>query len=252
MKTKPMIQPVPREPNDYRLLLDRLHKAPFDEAGAAYVHQALIEGEILTHIDAQAMLQLAVIARQHGLIDQALAVYERIHERFPECEDGWQQHIEILLLLDDRRTMVQIQGRATQYVSQQTRKIWQKMCNAESSADTEQVDTDIIAPFQQLRREEEQVNLFMRLFQGREDAFARQWVNRKEEKQGYVPVRRPMQSADIRDHLAGHRTYGSLMKLHTGRLQSAADKRIYLSRLQRINSKKYLITTNAQPVVFSH
>lgn len=38
--------------------------------------------------------------------------------------------------------------------------------------------------------------------------FARQWVSRKEEKQGYVPVRRPLQTVDVRDHLAGHRTYG--------------------------------------------
>ncbi|MBW1982936.1 MAG: DNA primase [Deltaproteobacteria bacterium] len=48
----------------------------------------------------------------------------------------------------------------------------------------------------------------MDLFSGREDCFARQWANRAEGKQGYVPVRRPMEEHDVEEHLSGKKTYG--------------------------------------------
>jgi len=195
------------EANDYRLLLNRLHNASLDGTGTAFVRQALVEGKILADVDAQAMLQLAILARQHGLIDQTLAVYERIHHRFPECEDGWLQHLELLELLDDRKGVVRVLALTAKHVSPEMGRSWQDRFCSESSAVDVQTDGDIIAPFQQLRKEEQQVNLFLEIFRGREDAFARQWVNRGEEKQGYVPVRRPLQPGDVREHLAGHRTY---------------------------------------------
>ncbi|MBW2072982.1 MAG: hypothetical protein JRI89_17270, partial [Deltaproteobacteria bacterium] len=52
------------------------------------------------------------------------------------------------------------------------------------------------------------IGLFMDLFSGREDCFARQWANRAEGKQGYVPVRRPMEEHDVEEHLSGKKTYG--------------------------------------------
>lgn len=214
-------QPVTADSGNYRLLLDRLHKVSLDERGARFVRRALTGQGLIAAVDADDLLELAMIARQHGLIEQAIAMYEQLHERFPECEAGWRLHLELLLLLGDRRAMVQVQARAARHVPQDVLQSWSTTVDEDGDISAGETDTDIIAPFQQLRREDEQIRLFMRIFRGREDAFARQWVNRREEKQGYVPVRRPMQASDVGEHLAGHRTYGIYLldqesRVHTG------------------------------------
>lgn len=63
-------------------------------------------------------------------------------------------------------------------------------------------------PFSELRRREEAIARYLRLFQGRQDCFARQWADRSKGAQGYVPVRRPLEDRDVLDHLQGRRTYG--------------------------------------------
>ena len=55
---------------------------------------------------------------------------------------------------------------------------------------------------------EEATELYLRLFSGREDCFARQWVDKREGKQGYVPVRRPMEKRDVEEHLKARKTLG--------------------------------------------
>ncbi len=207
MNTQRAEQTVQETSGDYRLLLNRLDRAPLDATGTAFVQQALAEANFLEQIDVESMLQTAVIAQQHGLLDLTVAVYERVHERFPDNENGWQHHFELLGLLGDRPKMVQIRARALAHISQEAVNSWGALQTGDHSPGG-QTESDITTPFQELRREEDQINLFMRIFKGREDAFARQWVNRKEEKQGYVPVRHPLLPADIKDHLAGYRTYG--------------------------------------------
>ncbi len=196
------------EGEDYRLLLDRLRKAPLDAEGTAFVENAVRESGLLSRIDAEPMLQVALVLQQHGLIEQALAVYARLNNRFPDCRDGWRQHLELLHLLGDRAALVRVRAQAVAHVGSDTVRSWDQDARWLPAGEEEPEGRDITAPFELLRREEEQVGLFMRIFRGREDAFARQWVNRGEEKHGYVPVRRPMQPSDVRDHLDGHRTYG--------------------------------------------
>jgi hypothetical protein len=43
---------------------------------------------------------------------------------------------------------------------------------------------------------------FIDIFGGREDVYARQWINRKG-KMGYSPINRPITEVDVREHLAG-------------------------------------------------
>ncbi len=206
MQTVTVNRHQPGQAGEYRLLLDRLEKAPLDESGTGLVRQALADASLLAAVDAADLLRLALVARQHGLIDRAREIYGSLHARFPACAEAWQQHIELLRLLDDRPALVRISAGAEAHVPEDVRRQWQDAAGAEAASDMDQ--DDILAPFENLRREDEQVALFLRLFRGREDAFARQWVNRGEGRQGYVPVRRPMQPADVRDHLSGRRTYG--------------------------------------------
>ena len=219
---KQMTSPQPdRNVGDYRLLLNRLHKAPLDESGAVFVGQALTRAHLLDYLDTDSMLQVAIIAQQHGLIEQSLAVYERLNVKFPECAEGWQQHLEVLSLLGKRKKMLQVRARGAGHFTTEQIKNWPGGQSPGDSGDNTQTTTDVTAPFQELRREEEQIRLFMDLFKGREDAFARQWVNPQEEKQGYVPVRHSLQFSDIKDHLEGRRTYGIYLldhesMVHTG------------------------------------
>ena len=113
MNTNAATRTISSESSDYRLLLDRLQKASLDENGKAFVRQSLNEQKLLAHIDAPAMLQVAVIAQQHGLIDQGLAVFEQLNTRFPDFTEGWKQHLELLDLLGDRRAMVRGAGQGS-------------------------------------------------------------------------------------------------------------------------------------------
>ena len=222
----------------YRLLLDRLRTAPLDEEGATFVRRALAEPRLLAGIEAEEMLELAVIAQQHGLLEQALDIYERLHDRFPACADGWQQHLQLLHLLGNRRKSAQVRARALAHVSPDLLP-GPGSEELDATPSPSGADTDITAPFLQLRREEEQVRLFMRIFRGREDAFARQWVDRREEKQGYVPVRRPLQPADVREHLAGHRTYGIYLLDHDSNVRIGVIDMDLVSRYRdRATAKK--------------
>jgi hypothetical protein len=67
---------------------------------------------------------------------------------------------------------------------------------------------DLGGPFVQMHREDAAVKLYMEIFRGRPDVFARQWYDEETDTQGYVPVRRPMLASDVQDHLRGNRTYG--------------------------------------------
>jgi hypothetical protein len=232
------IQKVSQNSGEYRLLLNRLHKATLDEAGTTFVRQALAEKQLLAQIDAAAMLQVAIIAQQHGLIAQGLAVYEQLNTRFPDCAEGWQQHLEILNLLGDRQAMVRIRARARRHFSEEQMKNWPGFLPPGESGVQAQADTDVTAPFVKLRTEEAQVRLFMDIFRGREDAFARQWVDRKEEKQGYVPVRHSLQPADIRNHLDGRRTYGIYLLDHNSMVHTGVIDMDLVRGLRNVNKAK--------------
>ncbi len=214
-------RPVQEGAEDYRLFLDRLQRAPLDAEGAAFVRKSLDGSGLLSRLDSRALLQVALVAQQHGLIEHALQVYERINTRFPDCAEGWRQHLEILRLLDDRKALVSVRARAVAHVDPGIVQSWDREGAGEDEPATALEGIGVTAPFEELRRQEEQVSLFMRFFRGREDAFARQWVNRDEKRQGYVPVRRPLQPTDVRDHLDGRRTYGIYLldhrsMVHTG------------------------------------
>ncbi len=64
------------------------------------------------------------------------------------------------------------------------------------------------APFEQMLRKQELLEYFLTLFSGREDVFARQWADKKENKSGYVPVRHPLTLGEVDEHVQGHKTYG--------------------------------------------
>ncbi|MDD3619858.1 MAG: CRISPR-associated primase-polymerase type A1 [Desulfobulbaceae bacterium] len=208
---------------DFRLLLTRLEQAPFDETGRQFVEKVLSRNDLLPHFDDGQVLRLAILSQQHGFIQQSLEIYAWLNLHRPECRDGWRSHCQTLGLLGDRQGLVRLRALAAPHVPAAELESW--FNPGAAPFEHEEVPADgfasIAAPFAELQKEESDIRLFMHLFRGRDDAFARQWVNREEDRCGYVPVRRPLMAGDIRDHLAGRKTYGIYLldgnsMVHTG------------------------------------
>lgn len=77
-----------------------------------------------------------------------------------------------------------------------------------ADADPDDDIASAAAPFVARRKREALLQGFLERFSGRADAFARQWADKAEGKQGYVPVRRALTHVDLEMHLSGNRTYG--------------------------------------------
>jgi len=191
---------------DFTLLYNRLRQAPLNEEGTAFVRRALTGSMQWEKLAADQLVSLALTAQQHGLTTQAIHVLEWLNENHPQCESGWKLHFETLALLGLNEKAVRLKARAARYVPDERSSSW-GMILPESHTTSLRED-GVGEPFFALRRNEENIKLFMKLFRGREDAFARQWADRDRDRKGYVPVRRPMSPQDVEDHLSGRRTYG--------------------------------------------
>ncbi len=181
--------------------LERLISAGPD----APLPQALLRKESLwKSLPPELALRWATLAQVAGLFDLSLEVLRWVNTTRPEVDEAWRRRLELLRALGKEEEAASV-----------GRECPSAVCGDGSdrpagagSGSSAVPGAAIEEPFEAMRREEEQLARYGRLFQGREDCFARQWVDRKAGSQGYVPVRRPLELADIRDHVRGTRTYG--------------------------------------------
>ncbi|MBW2660226.1 MAG: DNA primase [Deltaproteobacteria bacterium] len=192
---------------DYSLLLDRIKKSPFDDKGMAFIRQCAADNQVGEQLAEKDLYSLIVITQQHGLIDQSLALLNWMNENRPAFKSAWKLHLETLQMLGRGEEFVRLRARAGVHFNSDTLASWLTP-EQEVAGAVEGQRNSVEEPFLAMRRDEENISLFMRLFRGRDDAFARQWSDRDREKQGYVPVRHSLMPADISDHLAGRKTYG--------------------------------------------
>ncbi len=192
---------------DYSLLLDRIKKSPFDENGTAFIKQCVSDNQVKEQLAEEDLYFLVVTAQQHGLIDQSIILLNWLNENRTAFKPAWMLHFETLQMLGRGEGVVRLRAMAAVHFSSDVLASWPTAGHAITES-VEGSESSVEEPFFAMRRDEENITLFMQLFRGRDDAFARQWSDRNREKQGYVPVRHPMMPTDIRDHLAGHKTYG--------------------------------------------
>ncbi len=194
---------------DYSLLLDRIGKAAFDEAGRSFVEKTLSIEIFWQSCTEDEILGLAVIAQQHGLFDRSAAILSWLHREHPQCVEGWRAHLELLETLGKKPEAVQILAQARRYIPAGEIEQWGGISPLQPAIPPDGENNDrILEPFVKLRQQEDELRVFMQLFRGREEAFARQWADQEEGKQGYVPVQRPLLAEDVREHIQGKRTYG--------------------------------------------
>jgi len=195
--------------NDF--LLARLRRLVPGGGNAAEAEKLLVQAEFMDGFEPLELLEMARIALQHGLIDQGIAILTRLNTTHPTFEEGWREHARVLEMLARREDLLSLRFRAEAHMERgRVAAIFDRAVapivknEAENDGSTEAE----FLPFLDYRRRASNLERYMELFQGREDCFARQWVDRSKEASGYVPVRRPFTSADLEDHLSGKKTYG--------------------------------------------
>ncbi len=192
---------------DPGLLLHQLENAAFDRDGNDKVAAILADPAFPASLSLDEALLCARLAQMHGLLGPALDIFEQLHKSHPLDLRSWQEHATALALLGRRDALVALRARAAGVLA--AASLEQAFADLQNSPE-DKADEDVAFadPFEMLHREEERLTWYMKIFSGRADVFARQWRDNKTGGQGYVPVRRSLQRADVRDHISGRKTYG--------------------------------------------
>lgn len=192
---------------DYQLLVERVRQLVLsgddpDKAGRILGKKAVWGG-----LSPEQCLEWSRLAQICGDHDLASDILNTLHRTRPEYADAWKEHVALLVMLQKKEQLVALKALAGQ-VAPESLPVFSASGADVLPSDVDAQENDIDSPFVHLKHEQELIDLYARLFRGRQECFARQWANTKEKTSGYVPVRRPMTEKDIRDHLRGTKTYG--------------------------------------------
>jgi len=193
---------------DFSLLLNRLERAVLHNDTAATPMETLNNKAIWQRLDPDQKIKWASLAQIAGQMDTAIEVYGELVKTVPEFQQGWVEYLELLSILDRRKDLAALLARARQFLHQDIIRDWEKKILSWRVEKPDNGFSDTSAPFERMIWKREIMEHFMALFSGREDVFARQWADKKENKGGYLPVRHPMTLEDVDEHIQGRKTYG--------------------------------------------
>ncbi len=206
---------------DFSLLISKLENAIIVGRNDSACRKALSRADVWMRLDMKQQLKWTRLCRIAGVVDTALKVLEHINKENREFAEAWIERIDLLALLDRREDLSQCLASCRDIIGAQK---YQELLNQNvlptGAAQDDDLDSSI-SPFEVLRRRQNSIMRYLELFSGREDCFARQWVDKKEGKQGYVPVRRPIETHDIEEHLSGQKTFGIYLLKSDATVQTA-------------------------------
>jgi hypothetical protein len=195
-------------PLDFTLLLSRMEGDIVKGSNEVAWRKILVRQDIWKRADVDKQRKWARVAQMAGDMETALRVFAHINHERRDLNEAWIERLELLLVLDRREEIAKVVAEAREHLGEKTCSAWLKLCGGPGSRASEAILSDVSSPFETLRRRQAAILHYLGLFSGREDCFARQWADKKEGKQGYVPVRRPMEPEDVEEHLSGRKTYG--------------------------------------------
>lgn len=177
---------------DWDLLLRRIKAFMLDPAHADKAHNLIERESVWKRLSPEKAVEWARLASAMGKHEVALRVLEWVLYHHPSFVPAWEAKTALLESLivkapSDSNSPLQVSHHTDQ--------------------SEEQTDS-ISESFAQVRLSERRIATFLRIFRGRDDCFARQWVDKKKGEQGYVPVHRPITAEDVLNHLSGRATYG--------------------------------------------
>ena len=222
MSMKLLMQKKERDPSpNFTLLMNRLEAQIVEGGNMDKCHEILERKDAWSRLEIPKQLKWARLAQMAGKVDTALCILSHINQESPSVKEPWRDRLELLYLLGRRDEMIGVLAASRNYFDGGIEGPWK---DNGIPADQQYSDRDMdaaAAPFEELRTRRNAVGQFLDLFSGREDCFARQWSNKQEGTQGYVPVRRSMNEDDVEDHLNGRKTYGIYIVRSDGRVNTS-------------------------------
>lgn len=202
------------------LLLQRLEEAILSGQGSRKIARTIERPQLWRRLSPEDRLRWAELAQMVGNIDTALTVLESVHQDAPDHQPAWDRHLELLAILGRQKDLAALTARAKPHMGSLQSKDW---LSTERGPVVGETDVEAsLAPFRQRAQRMASLKQYLSLFAGRQDCFARQWVDRGAGRQGYVPVRHQLRPADLEDHLRGLKTYGIYLLQKDGRIRTAA------------------------------
>jgi hypothetical protein len=192
---------------DFSLILSRLEKNILEEKNMPEVIRILKKPDVWEKASSGDMLKRAKLLQMAGEAETALSVLAHLNRSSPGLLDAWRERIELLQILEKNKELAGVLALCESHVGREAIKDWTPPFSMGDSAGADPLK-QAAKPFEKMREREELIRRYLTLFAGRQDCFARQWADKKQNRQGYIPVRRPMQPADVEDHLSGKKTCG--------------------------------------------
>ncbi|WP_291321994.1 CRISPR-associated primase-polymerase type A1 [Desulfonatronospira sp.] len=202
-QNKPSHLAVDSRHPDFGLITRRLRELALKGEQTQKCLSTLKNNSIRDRLEPDQLLSWFETALIIGDINLALEILELSCERHPSHMAVWKERYDLLVRLNRLEQAQSVRARA---LSRHPDLAGELVVPEAMDADTSEPDVE--DPFNLFRERQELQNLYLHYFQGREDVFARQWVDKAKQTQGYMPVRRPIEAQDILEHIKGHRTYG--------------------------------------------
>lgn len=177
---------------DWDLVIRRLRTFMLEEKEFSKAERLIEKENVWQKLPPEKAVEWAEVAQAMGKHELSLRILEWVIRENPRYLPAWETKTKLLESLIAR--------------------------NSQESSSSDDLDLEptfdalpkdgISKPFREFRTFASYIANYMNIFKGREDCFARQWVDRERGAQGYSPVRRPMAEQDVVDHLRGKHTYG--------------------------------------------
>lgn len=193
---------------DFNLLISRLERRIIRDENPDQIRRILQNERIWKSLSIDNRLRWASLAQMAGETDMACDILADINRTAPEVEEAWRNHLDLLYVLNRPEAVARVLALAEKNVDEIRYREWVQAFSISSRPESEEDIEAASRPFDMMKYRRESLGRYLDLFSGREDCFARQWVDKQEKKQGYVPVRRPMEHQDLEDHFRGFKTYG--------------------------------------------
>lgn len=229
---------------DFRLVLSRLERDILNGEKMDLCLKYLKKETIWKSLGPEAQLRWARLAQKAGDLDSAFTVLSHINTTHPRFQDAWAERLELLSLLGRSEEAVRVMAAAKTVHDMNLPVAFNCFLKNTVVQEEDNLEQAASAPFDVYRSRQSAIDRYLSLFAGRENCFARQWVDKSEGKQGYVPVRRPIEHSDVEEHMSGRKTYGIYLLDSNSYVRTAvidADLRKELRQSTRKGEEKIII-----------